>query len=243
MSPTDAAAIFVLAAIAAFTQAISGFGFSLLLVPPLAMVLGPKHAVVTANGLSLMTNLPMSVYLRAEIQRSLCMRLVLGGALGMPLGLIVLLGVSAAALQVAIAVMVLASTLLIWRGFHLHVAGGATDFLAGVVSGVLNTSTSMSGPPIVLYLQGRRIAPGPFRATLAAFFCVSGLVALTLYLAGGELDRTTAAQVGVGAPGLALGLFFGNAVHSRLDPLRFRHIVIGVLVLSAVIALAAAAAN
>ena len=47
----DAVAISLLAFGAAFVGTISGFGFALLIVPPLSFVVGPKEAVVLSNAL------------------------------------------------------------------------------------------------------------------------------------------------------------------------------------------------
>lgn len=241
MPAAEPLAVFLLAALAAFAQAVSGFGFSLLIVPPLALVLGPKQAVIVANGLSLCVNVPMTLYLRRFVERRIWAMLSLGAAAGMPLGLLVLVVADPVALQVLIAVMVLASTGLIVRGLRLRDAGWAGYGLTGVISGVLNTSTSMSGPPVVLYLQGRGIAPNPFRATLTAFFLGSGVLALGLYAAGGKLGASEGAGIAAGVPGLALGWVAGNITYNRLDPLRFRRVVVAVLVLSALISLAGVA--
>lgn len=241
MAPEQALAVFVLAAVASFTQALSGFGFSLLIVPPLALVLGAREAVVVANGLSLLVNTSITAYLRRFVQWPLWFALTVASCIGMPLGLAVLLALSPRALQVLIAVAVLAATFLTWRGLRLHRGGRGADFVAGFLSGVLNTSTSMSGPPVVLHLHARGLTPEQFRATLTAYFAVGACVALLLYLAGGQLHRETGLGILAGAPGLLAGWSAGNVLFRRLDPARFRGIVLAVLMASAVVALVAAA--
>lgn len=243
MSPLDAAAILALAAAAAFTQAVSGFGFSLLLVPPLALLIGPREAVVAANGLGVLVYAPGAIHLRRAVDVRLWLRLIVAAAAGMPVGLLILVAVSPTILQVVIAVTVITATLLIWRGVELHRAGWLGDALAGFVSGVSNTSTSMSGPPVVLYLQGRGVAPDAFRATLAAFFLASGGAALALYALSGRLDLDALGRMAVGAPGLAAGWVTGNAVYRRLDQRRFRRVVFAVLLASAAVAIATALAR
>ena len=108
----------------------------------------------------------------------------------------------------------------------------------GVVSGVLNTTTSMNGPPVVLYMQGKGMLPAPFRATIAAYFLASGLIAIALLALDGQVTGLTMARAGVAIPGIVLGWLLGNRVFQRMGPERFRSVVIGVLLLSAVIALA-----
>jgi hypothetical protein len=219
--------IIALAGAAAFTQSVSGFGFSLFIVPPLALAVGAKDAVVLANTLSVVVNLVMATRLRGHVDWRLGLTLLTGACAGMPLGLLVL-------------VVVMLSAVLIWRGVALHAAGRAGDLVTGLVSGVLNTSTSMSGPPVVLYLQGRGVPAHTFRATLGAYFLASGAIATGLFVAGGRFDRELWADAGLATPALVLGWFAGNVVYGKLDAARFRGVVIVVLVATAAVALATA---
>jgi len=232
--------IIALAGAAAFTQSVSGFGFSLFIVPPLALAVGAKDAVVLANTMGVVVNLVMATRLRGHVDWRLGLTLLAGASAGMPLGLVVLVVVDSAVLQAVIAVVVMLSAALIWRGAALHAAGRVGDVATGLVSGVLNTSTSMSGPPVVLYLQGRGVPADTFRATLGAYFLASGAIATALFVAGGRFDRELWADTGLAAPALVLGWFAGNVVYGKLDPARFRAVVIVVLVATAAVALATA---
>jgi uncharacterized membrane protein YfcA len=85
--------------VAAFVGALSGFGFSLLIVPPLALVVGPRDAVILANILGPVQNLAMAIYLRRLIDWSMVLRLFVGAVVGMPVGLLVLTTVSASTMR------------------------------------------------------------------------------------------------------------------------------------------------
>lgn len=230
-------AVCLLAAAAAFTQSLSGFGFSLLIVPPLTLILGPRDAVVAANSLGVITNAITLLRVHDHVDWRLGTTLFLAAAVGMPFGLLALVLVPRDALQVIIAVTVIVSTILIWRGWRLKMPGRAADVGVGLVSGVLNTSTSMSGPPVVLYLQGRGFDRGMFRATLTAYFLASGLVAVALFVAGRQFDPEVAGLTLVAVPFIVGGFILGHALFHRLDEERFRQIVIAVLLLSALLAL------
>lgn len=238
MDPFEAITIIVLAGLAAFVQSVSGFGFSLFLVPPLAMLIGPVQAVVVSNALGLFNNGYTIATSRGHVDRKFFVILAAASAVGMPVGLAVLRAVEAETIKIIIAIVVLVSTALIWRGFRITRQSLALDLVTGFTSGVLNTTTSMSGPPVVLYMQGKGMAPEPFRATIACFFIVTSLIAVALFALDGRVDGTTGARAAVAVPGIVTGWFFGNKVFRRLGPQRFRSIVIGVLILSAVIALA-----
>jgi uncharacterized membrane protein YfcA len=237
VTSADALAIFLLASVAAFTQSLSGFGFSLLIVPPLAWVIGPRDAVVLANLLGACLNAAMAWRLRTVIEWRLGLTMLAAAGVGMPFGLAVLLVLDPTLLRVIIAVTVLVSTFILWRGFGIRTQSRAGDLAAGFVSGVLNTSTSMSGPPVVLYLQGRGLAPLRFRGTLGAFFLASSSVAMVLFVAGGRIRGETGLQLLAAAPALGLGYAAGGIVYSRMHTGRFRQVVMTVLVASALLSL------
>jgi uncharacterized membrane protein YfcA len=100
----------------------------------------------------------------------------------------------------------------------------------GFLSGVLTTSISVSGPPIVLWLEARGVRPEEFRSTLAASF-------LALNLAGGAVllaaEGSGSVEPGVLAPLLALvaaGYAVGAVGFRRLDRERFFGLVLALVV-------------
>ena len=97
---------------------------------------------------------------------------------------------------------------------------------------MLTTSLSVSGPPIVLWLEAHRVPPAEFRATLAASF-------LTLSVAGGAVllaaEGSGGLELDVIAPLLALvvaGYFLGALAFRRLDHQRFFIIALSLVVVT-----------
>ncbi len=232
-----AVAVVVLAAVAAFIQALSGFGFSLFIVPFLAVLIGPKDTVLLANLLSTVSGVVQTVHLRHHAERRMALILMAGSFVGMPIGLAVLLLVDAHVLQLIIAGMVILFTLLLMRGLALHSAGLLGDLGAGLASGILNTSTSMSGPPVVLYLQGRRMPPLHFRATISMFFTVTSFVAVTLLVGTGNAKLYVFGAFALALPAVLVGQRAGNLMFKRVDIVFFRRMVYGILLLSGSVAI------
>lgn len=235
-----AAAIILLAATASCIQALSGFGFSLFIVPFLSLLIGPKDTVVLANLLSVMVNLIQFPRLRHSIERKTAFILALGSYAGMPVGLAVLLLIDPVALKLLIAVSVILFTLLIMRGLRIHGGGHPGDLATGFVSGILNTSTSMSGPPIVLYLQGKGLTPATFRSTTNAFFLVTAVGAVGLLFASGSVKPWVLGAFLLAMPAAEGGRMLGNRLFDRIDETRFRRLVYAILLLSATVALLSA---
>jgi uncharacterized membrane protein YfcA len=221
---------------AALIQATIGFGFALFLMPPLATLLGPVDAVVVSTLLGAVSNSRILAGAWRHADWRLVLPMLAGAAVGMPVGLAALLAADPRLLRAAIALVVLASTLVIWRSRPLPWHGRPMELGAGWLSGVLNTSTGTNGPPVVLYLQGIRMAPARFRGTLAAYFSASSAIALVLLAARGAVGPRTIWLALASLPVLLAGYAIGVRAFRRIDPARFRHLVIGILVVTAVVA-------
>ncbi len=231
-------AIVAVTAIAGSVQALTGFGYALLSTPLLSAVIGPRDAVVMSVVYGMLTAITMSLQFRRTVDRPVMWRMCAGRLVGMPIGVVVLTSVSRDALRLGIAAAVLSSTALIWRGFRLHRAGGAVDVAAGVFSGALTTSVSTGGPPLVLAMQARGMDPDTFRGTMSVVSLYTSAIAIGLIAASGRFTLDAAVASAVGLPGLVAGMLIGKALVHRVEPERFRDLVLTLLVVAAFIAAA-----
>lgn len=232
----------LIVALGAAAQAASGFGFALLAVPLLALLLGAKTAVVTTGVVALGLQLTMALRDHTSIRRPIIVTMSIAALAGMPLGLLILDRVDERTLTGAIAVTVLAFTLMLARGVHVP-AGGVTDAVAGFVSGITSTSTGTSGPPLVIALHARKMAPVAFRATLAAQFLIQGAISVLAFVLVGRVTADIGRLALAGLPGLALGWIAGEWIFARLDHERFRRVVLAMLAASALASLVGALAG
>lgn len=233
-------AIAGLSIFAAIVQSTAGFGFSLMLVPLLSLVIGVRETVVLANLLSASLQAALLVRARQACEWRLGGTLLVGALVGMPLGLLVVTFLSPSALKLLIAVTVLVFTGLLWRGVRLQTAGTVGCVATGLISGILNVSTSMSGPPVVLYLQAQGMARSPFRATLFAYFTTISAIAVILLALAGHFTETVALGALVAIPSLVVGGAVGSLIHKSVPEHRFRYLVYAILVASGVAAIISA---
>ncbi|GAA2354124.1 hypothetical protein Cme02nite_46910 [Catellatospora methionotrophica] len=231
---------FAVIAVAAFAQAISGFGFSLVAVPLLAMIVDPQPAVIAATIVSMGLNSANAYHHRTHIDLGATRRLLLWALPGLPLGVLALRLLPSGALVAVIALVTLACTVVVWRGWRIA-PGGWTLRGAGLLSGVLTTATATNGPPLVAALQAMRLEPRAFRATLALLFAVVSPIALVGFGIAGLLGMRAVLVAVVGLPAAALGGWLGNRLFDRFDAGMFRRMVLGALVVSSAAALAKAA--
>jgi uncharacterized membrane protein YfcA len=222
-----AVAVFASAAI----QSTTGFGFALLAVPLMAIVIPAQDAVVLCAALSLITATTQAVTERAHGDRPIVARMLVGAVLGAPIGLLVLSLATGRQLRFTLAAVIFAFLVMTLRGVRLHRAGRAVDLGAGLVAGVLNTSLSTNGPPIVMALHARELPPERFRATV---------VAVTLFAATGRYDVDTLTLFAVSLPALGLGYLVGVRQRRRFDAAAFRRLVLRLLAVTGVVTLVGA---
>jgi uncharacterized membrane protein YfcA len=235
-------AAFAILLAASFTQTVTGFGFALVAVPLLAQATDARTAVVGAALVSPLITVSTAVRERAHVRWRTAAAIVAAALLGMPFGLLVLRGAPERALTALIGVVALACTLIVWRGLRIGTSVAMVG-MVGVLSGALGTATGTNGPPLVAAFQAMGYDPRTFRATIAAVFTGSGVLGLAAYAVAGQV-RPSAVGVGLaGAPAVALGWWAGNRLFARIDPLRFRRLVIVALLLSCTITLLRALAG
>ena len=157
--------------------------------------------------------------------------------LGMPVGIVIGHVVSDRAMRIAVGVAVLSAVVAIQRGLVVRGRPARVDSVAGFISGVLSTTTGTNGPPLVVALAGRSLAPGITRATLSALFFGGNVVTLALFAVDGSISDRAPVMAAIGVvPALAVragseGLF------RRLNPARYRSLVLGLLTVAGVIAI------
>jgi hypothetical protein len=229
----------VVVLLAAALQAITGFGFSLIAVPLVVLVWDPAAAIV-ATGLCALALTGSSTWReRAHVRRADALVVWLAACAGMPLGVLVLRFADAPTLRALIALSLLASTALLWRGMRLP-SGRRTQAAVGFVSGTLITSTGINGPPVVLAFQAQGMDPRSFRATLAAVFALQRVVALAMIGAAGMVQPDALRFAALGIPAVLLGWELGNRVFHGLDAALFRRLVLALLAVAGVVSLVSA---
>jgi uncharacterized membrane protein YfcA len=214
---------------AAFVQVIAGFGFALLCMPIMTLAVPVEQAVVVSTLLSMLTTSWQSWHLRADAARPLVRRISIAAYLGMPLGLVILNVVADRSLKLVLGVAVLVATGLLARRINLSHVGAGMDYGAGFLSGVLNTSLSTNGPPLVFDLQARHLEAPQFRATISAVFAISNVGGLTLFVIDGKITRDGLIASAIALPAWALGQLLGWPVRKHVHGERFRRLVLVLL--------------
>jgi uncharacterized membrane protein YfcA len=240
MSVEVALAAALIVAFAAFGQTVTGFGFSLLAVPSLGLVIDPKEAVAVATMLLVVNSALLAWGERHYIDRRAVRLLLLGALPGLPVGLVLLAAMPVVALRFALASAILAAVAILASGVQLSSSRASVELSAGFAAGVLTTSLSANGPPTALVLQARGLAPHAFRPTTSAVLGLTSAVGVALFGFAGRLTDEVLGVTVVAIPAMILGWSIGLRVRRYVAPVAFRRLILGLLVLAALATMVAA---
>lgn len=231
--------MFLIVLLAGIVSGLAGFGSAIVSVPVL-MVLMPPRIVVPVVQLISST---IHVFVLAEAWRSLNLRriwpVILAGVSSVPLGTYFLLLLDASTLRMLVGGTVLLCALAMLLGWQRPVRREKLMLvLVGLVSGVLNGSTGMGGPPVILFLTNQDVEKQSFRVNLIFYFACLGVVSLISQYVGGLMTAEVIKSWLMLAPAAILGTWLGIKLSKRTDQQRFRQITLGILMLTGALAIA-----
>ena len=219
--------------LAAVAQSLTGFGFALVLVPLLSVVWDPKSVVVVSTVLNGLLSVSMTFRLRRQLVPSKIGLLLAGALAGIPVGMVILFALSPAPLRVLIGAAVIVLGLLIYLGLRFPVRAQRWPFVAaGILSGLLQSSTSMGGPPAILYLMSQGYSRAFMRGTLLAFFGPLSLLTAAGFAIGGLIGPGTLLVCAALVPATLLGIYVGETIFPRVSSELFRGLVVLLIVVA-----------
>lgn len=178
---------FILNFFASVYQGLAGFGF-VLIAAPLALLFLDKYTVVVSLDLiAFILNLFLFFKIDHPVRWRLVIILLLASIIGMPIGLWLLANTPIQIIKiVAGALAIIFTFLIVFKKSSHNTPNTFIDSLAGTASGILQTSTGMSGPPIVLTLAGSGKDKNEMRKTLVTYFMFLNLISLPFFFAAGH---------------------------------------------------------
>ena len=208
-------------------QGCAGFGLGLTVAPCLMLVVVPAVAVPTVLSLSIVNSLLVTLHARRHLHYGTLVPLVLGGLVGIPIGIQILRFVNPVTLKVVTGAFVVVVTLTMLQGWSRPLARPGRALLPlGVLSGILNASMSMGGPPIVLFLANQDTPKDQFRASLISFFFFASCYAVALQAFSGLYTSTVVTHTALFVAPLLCGTYCGVSLSRHVPEQVFRRAVL-----------------
>jgi hypothetical protein len=222
----SSAAIFL----AAIVRGFSGFGFSLLSITAIALILPVKQIVPSIFLLEIAASINLIPGIWREIHWRSLTWLMVGYVIGLPAGAYVLIYAPEASAQLVLGIFVVGMAVLMLRGFRLEeTPGTGASTATGIASGVLNGAFGIGGPPVVLFYFSTPGAAAIGRASIIFFFLFTDALGVGYFATQGIVTMQSFVQGALWLPALLVGVWLGAHGFRRMNEQVFRRWVLVIL--------------
>ncbi|WP_020409404.1 sulfite exporter TauE/SafE family protein [Hahella ganghwensis] len=217
-------------------QTAAGFGMAVI-AAPIMVLINPDWVPVTITVTALFLSIINTWNQRQHLEASRMLSPFIARLPGTAIGAWLLIQLNVAWLQVFVSACVISAVIISIKGTRFEATPTRLG-IAGFVSGITGTTTSIGGPPMALIMQ--HDAPKTVRANLSLYFTYSCVVSLISYALTGLLTNELLWESLSFLPCALLGFYFGQHSRGFVDAGRFRPIMLWLCCISGIAALSGA---
>jgi uncharacterized membrane protein YfcA len=149
----------------------------------------------------------------------------------MPLGVWLLASVDKNTIVTVVSAVIVAFVVLMWTGWKYT---GRRSMVAGVavgaVSGAMMATTSVGGPPVLLYLLSGNDPPQVNRANVVTYYFLTQFLLIVIVLATGVAGVDALVRAVMLFPVMVLGAWIGGrAFHGLASERIYRNVALAIL--------------
>ncbi len=208
---------------ASCVQGMTSFGFSLLAVPLLGLFMPLSTVVPMLVIFSMLMNFMILIKLKSKPDFSAIGVILVTGMLATPIGANLLKSGNPNILKFTVGLVIFISGVFMFKGYKIEMKNKLISFLTtGFMSGVLNGSISMSGPPVVLFMANEGVEKSQFRANLTSYFFILNVITVGVFYFNGQLGGEVLKISAILFPALVIGVASGVGLGNNTNEEKFR---------------------
>ena len=212
--------------VASIIRGFNGFGFSATCISGFSFILPAIEIVPIILVLEVFISIFMIPYIWNKIDWSFVLKLLIGIAIGSPIGLYLLKYLSPETTHLYVCLIIIFFSVLLMKGYtNRNINNDQSKIFTGVISGTLNGLTTLGGMPVALFLLVTSIQPAVIRGSLAALFFLTDVYAFILSFFGGIVDMITIYRTFPLIIILPIGVFIGNKFFIKSKEQLYRKVV------------------
>ncbi|MDA9186870.1 sulfite exporter TauE/SafE family protein [Candidatus Pelagibacter sp.] len=228
--------ILLIVLIASVIRGFNGFGFSATCISGFSFILPAIEIVPIILILEVFISIFMIPYIWSKIDWSFVLKLLVGIAIGSPIGLYLLKYLSPETTHLYVCLIIIFFSILLMKGYsNKNINNDQAKIFTGIISGTLNGLTTLGGMPVALFLLVTNIQPAVIRGSLAALFFLTDIYAFILSFFVGIVDMTTIYRTIPLIIVLPLGVFIGNKFFIKSKEQLYRKVVFYFLIIISII--------
>jgi len=230
----------LIAIVAGLMRGFAGFGSAMLMAPTFAVLMGPTHMVPLVVCLELPMGAMLFLGSRREVEWHFVGPMAAIAVLAMPFGVWFLFSADTDLLTKAISVVVLVFVAVLVAGWRYRGPRPLPLTLGiGALSGAMMASSSVGGPPILLYMLAAEHPAARIRANIVAYFLLTTIVLLAMVLAAAPTGLAAVVDAAVLLPIVLLGSWIGSRLAGKAPDRVYRQIAYVILTAAAIFGLVA----
>lgn len=215
---------------AGLMRGFAGFGSALMLSPLLSLYYGPVAAVLIIGIMEIAVSVQLLPRAVKEAQWPLVVPVTGSAILFMPLGVWLLSVLDGQLISTFIAVIVLMFVVALASGWRYSGNQPLPATLGvGAICGTLISSTSIGGPPFLIYMMAGKQTAQQVRANIIIFFAVLEIIIPFMLWAGGQFDWGLFIQGAFYCPTYLLGAWIGSRLFRESSEKIYRRIALMIL--------------
>ncbi len=224
--------------IAGIIRGYSGFGFALVAVTSISLVLPPVQAVPIVLVLEVLASVQLVPQVWRDIDWFSLRWLIAGALFTTPFGVYLLANIPAVPMRVSISLMVLVAAILLMRGWAWkRMPGRLLNLVTGAASGTLNGAAAIGGPPVILLYLSSPAGVTVSRASMIAYFFGVDLMSLAMVFMQGLTTSKTVIIMTICLLPTLIGIRIGSRMFIQADKSFFRKNVLILLMILSIVGL------
>ena len=212
--------------VASIIRGFNGFGFSATCISGFSFILPAIEIVPIILILEVLISIFMIPYIWNKIDWRFVTKILIGIIIGSPLGLYLLKYLSSETTHLSVCLIIIFFSILLMMGYsNQKINNNYGKVFTGLVSGTLNSLTTLGGMPVALFLLVTSIQPAVIRGSLAALFFFTDIYAFALSFFVGIVDMTTIYRTLPLIIILPIGVFIGDKFFTKSKEKTYRKVV------------------
>jgi uncharacterized protein len=217
--------------LSALVIGLGGFGFNIMVIAFLPLLLSVKFVIPFSINFSLGLNGYLLLRCYRHLERRHVIPIFLGIFLGVPLGVFLLKSLDEWTMKKALGLIIFLYSILSLTSFfearrHL---GTRWAYLTGFLAGGFGGAFGIGGPPTVVYVTAQAMEKFTARAVLLASSVFVYALALPLYSFSGLVSGEMIFMNLVFSPTVILGVWVGHWLFTKVDHGLYRRIILFLL--------------
>ena len=218
--------------VASIIRGFNGFGFSAICVSGFSFILPAIEIIPIILILEVLISIFMIPYIWNKVDWKFVIKILIGIIIGSPIGLFLLKYLSSQTTHILVCLIIIFFSILLIKGYsNQKINNSYAKVFTGLISGTLNSLTTLGGMPVALFLLVTSIQPAVIRGSLAALFFFTDIYAFILSFFGGIVDSITIHRTLPLIVILPIGVFIGDKFFVKSKEETYRKVVFYFLIL------------